>query len=224
MCLFLKKRILSGIFPNVNNENQYDEHLKEAIQEACLAMNLINTEYFEMKICQLYDALRIQPGVMIIGDPLTGKSSIRKVLEQALSILMQKNQLNEREVKSIIINPKSMTIEQLYGEFEAASHEWQDGILSLNYKQFAVSKENTRKWLVFDGPTEINWMENLKNILDNNRKLCLMSGDIIFLNESMNIIFESLDLKWASPSIVSLSIQLKLIMISKIIHFLLFKF
>jgi dynein heavy chain len=88
------------------------------------AMNIQPHPYFIEKTIQLYDMTIVRHGLMVVGLPFSGKTSALKVLAFALSDMTKKGKKDEKEVYYEILNPKSITMGQLYGKNDEISHDW----------------------------------------------------------------------------------------------------
>jgi dynein heavy chain len=139
---------------------------------------------------------------MIVGPAGGGKTSNYNVLREAISRLADDKTFFKTSTS--IINPKAITHGQLYSEQNADTGEWSFGIVPTIINEFKRDTSGKVKyWIIFDGPVDAMWIEDMNSVLDDSKKLCLASSDIILLNDMITIMFEVEDLVVASPATVS---------------------
>eukprot|EP00930_Biecheleria_cincta_P008307 TRINITY_DN10972_c0_g1_i1.p1 TRINITY_DN10972_c0_g1~~TRINITY_DN10972_c0_g1_i1.p1 ORF type:complete len:3080 (-),score=708.03 TRINITY_DN10972_c0_g1_i1:231-8642(-) len=198
----LFKGIIGDLFPGVELPPSNAGKLLAAIDVICERRGIMAVASFATKVVQLWETVLVRHGLMVVGIPPCGKTNVKNVLSDVL------NDLQDGEdflpVTQYIMNPKSITQGQLYGESDLNTQEWTDGVLAIAVRDaMKAFGDGRRQWVVLDGPVDAIWIENMNTVLDDNKKLCLNSGEIIKLSVVTTMVFEVRDLDYASPATVS---------------------
>lgn len=83
---------------------------------------------------------------------------------------------------------------ELYGEFNLMTSEWTDGLVPKMVRQCVqagTEGSDNRKWIIFDGPVDAVWIENMNTVLDDNKTLCLANSERIKLPTTLHMMFEA---------------------------------
>eukprot|EP01039_Chlorochromonas_danica_P005727 gene5727-6311_t len=197
--------IVQDLFPGVEiPSNDYGE-LQVALEEEIDKAGLQKVPKFIGKVIQMFDIFNIRFGATLVGPAGTGKTTCYRILAALMTNLREKGSANPefQRVRYTVLNPKCITMGELYGEFSALTQEWHDGLASSIMREFVAEESDEKRWTVFDGPIDALWIENMNTVLDDNMTLCLANGQRIKLKQEMKCLFEVNDLVAASPATVS---------------------
>ena len=192
----LFKAIISDLFPSVVVPFVDYGTLQVAIEAALVRQKLQVVPTFVTKVLQLYETCLVRHGVMLVGLPMSGKSTCAAILAEALGALSKDHELAAhnpyyREVVQSILNPKSISMNALYGAANSVG-EWQDGLVPWLVRKAvdvdASAAHPSRQWIQFDGPVDAIWIENMNTVLDDNKMLCLNNGERIKLKDTITLV------------------------------------
>lgn len=188
--------LIQDVFPGIKVKDIVYEKITEAVKKVFeeekrdLKDNQIN------KILQFYEATKQRIGAVLVGPSGCGKTTIWKTLKRAYDKLGQ-------QVKVHLINPKAMPRSQLLGSMNKYTREFTEGVLTSSARQVIKTDQSVLNWIICDGDIDPEWIESLNSVLDDNHLLTLPTGERIAFGSNVNFIFESDNLRFASPATVS---------------------
>ncbi|EDO31800.1 predicted protein [Nematostella vectensis] len=201
----LFRAILTDLFPGKEIPDHDYGKLQSTIEDCMVAKGLQAIPALVKKVIQLYETMIVRHGVMLVGPTGSGKTTNYMMLQDTLTSLHEQAEDSPYylPVQTHILNPKSVTMGELYGEVNKLTMEWRDGLMALKVRQCVQETTPDHKWIVCDGPVDALWIENMNTVLDDNKMLCLANSERIKLNNTIHMLFEVQDLAVASPATVS---------------------
>ena len=161
--------LIQDLFPGVAIPNVDYGTLKAVERQLTLAGMQPVTTYVS-KIIQLFETMLVRHGVMVVGLTLTGKTTCTETLAAGLTQLKRDGDESPKYevVKMHRLNPKSVTMGELYGEVNTATQEWTDGLVPALVRLSVTDETDNFNWVIFDGPVDALWIENMNTVLDDN--------------------------------------------------------
>ena len=206
----LFRGIITDLFPEVVVPFVDYGDLERSIREQLISNGCQALDGFVLKIIQLFETMLVRHGNMIVGPAFTGKTTLYRTLANALAQLFKEEEEDETRIKDAShqkifyypLNPKAISMGELYGQ-TSLTGDFTDGIVPILVRAAKSDGTNAKKWIVFDGPVDSLWIESMNTVLDDNKMLCLTSGERIKLPDTITMLFEVQDLSQASPATVS---------------------
>ncbi|XP_033076049.1 dynein heavy chain 10, axonemal [Trachypithecus francoisi] len=193
--LFLS--LISDLFPGLDCPRvrypDFSDAVEQVLEENGYAVLPVQVD----KVVQMFETMLTRHTTMVVGPTRGGKSVVINTLCQAQTKLGLMTKL-------YILNPKAVSVIELYGILDPTTRDWTDGVLSNIFREInRPTDKKERKYILFDGDVDALWVENMNSVMDDNRLLTLANGERIRLQAHCALLFEVGDLQYASPATVS---------------------
>uniref|UniRef100_A0A8C9N542 Dynein heavy chain hydrolytic ATP-binding dynein motor region domain-containing protein n=1 Tax=Serinus canaria TaxID=9135 RepID=A0A8C9N542_SERCA len=176
--------LISDLFPGLDCPRVRYPDLNDAVEQVCIVAPWI---------IQMYETMLTRHTTMVVGPTGGGKTVVIKTLCQAQ---------NKVFAWLYTLNPKAMSVIELYGILDPVTRDWTDGVLSNIFRD--INRPTDKKeYILFDGDVDALWVENMNSVMDDNKLLTLANGERIRLQAHCALLFEVGDLQYASPATVS---------------------
>ena len=190
--------LLNDLFPKMLDlvPRLRDMPFEEQITKSAVELGYQPEDTFVLKITQLREIFTVRWSVFLLGPAGCGKTAVWKTLLNA------QNKSGEKS-RSIPINPKAVTRNELYGFLHPSTREWKEGLMSVNFRDMSNNKTYQHQWIVLDGDIDAEWIESMNTVMDDNKMLTLASNERLPLTGTMRLLLEINHMLHCSPATVS---------------------
>ncbi|XP_069880965.1 dynein axonemal heavy chain 10 isoform X1 [Dipodomys merriami] len=189
--------LISDLFPGLDCPRVRYPDFNDAVEQVLEDSGYILLPVQVDKVVQMFETMLTRHTTMVVGPTGGGKSVVINALCQAQTKLGLMTKL-------YILNPKAVSVIELYGILDPTTRDWTDGVLSNIFREInRPTDKKERKYILFDGDVDALWVENMNSVMDDNKLLTLANGERIRLQAHCALLFEVGDLQYASPATVS---------------------
>lgn len=189
--------LIQDLFPGLDCPRVGYPDFNEAVEGVLQEEDYIVVSDQVDKVVQFYETMMTRWSTMLVGPTGGGKSIVISTLCKAQTRLGM-------PTKTYVLNPKSISVNELYGVLNPLTRDWTDGLLSCIFREINRPTDKVeRRYIVFDGDVDALWIENMNSVMDDNKLLTLPNGERIRLQKHCALLFEVGDLQYASPATVS---------------------
>ncbi|XP_027269695.1 dynein heavy chain 10, axonemal isoform X2 [Cricetulus griseus] len=189
--------LISDLFPGLDCPRVRYPDFNDAVEQVLEENGYVLLPVQVDKVVQMFETMLTRHTTMVVGPTGGGKSVVINALCQAQTKLGLMTKL-------YVLNPKAVSVIELYGILDPATRDWTDGVLSNIFREInRPTDKKERKYILFDGDVDALWVENMNSVMDDNKLLTLANGERIRLQAHCALLFEVGDLQYASPATVS---------------------
>ncbi|KAI5945034.1 Dynein heavy chain 10, axonemal [Manis javanica] len=189
--------LISDLFPGLDCPRVRYPDFNDAVEQVLEESGYMVLPVQVDKVVQMFETMLTRHTTMVVGPTGGGKSVVINALCQAQTKLGVMTKL-------YILNPKAVSVIELYGILDPTTRDWSDGVLSNIFREInKPTDKKERKYILFDGDLDALWVENMNSVMDDNKLLTLANGERIRLQAHCALLFEVGDLQYASPATVS---------------------
>lgn len=138
--------IVDDLFPGVYLPFINYGGLQVAIEHQLRLAKLQTPPKFVKKVIQLLETMMVRHGIMLVGVTGTGKTTCGTILSRALGELAEAGSEDpwHKSVHLDTLNPKSVTMGELFGETNLLTNEWTEGLVSKLVKDAVQALEGDK--------------------------------------------------------------------------------
>ena len=107
--------LFNDLFPSIEMQEINNDQFIAAVESEMKKAGLMPKPEIIKKVVQLYDSKNTRHGNMLVGSSMSGKTTSWKMLKNALNTLNKENPKKYPQVKTEVLNPKSIDLKELFG-------------------------------------------------------------------------------------------------------------